>query len=63
MAADYRGIDINGNALEVTVDSGVIVSVSPIGYDASLPRHPEASHSIRGIHQPLGAVPCVTPSV
>lgn len=38
MATYYRGIDINGNALEVTVDSGVIVSVSPIGYDASLPR-------------------------
>ena len=24
---------------------------------------PEASHTIRGVHQPLRAVPCVTPSV
>lgn len=34
----YRGIDIDGNALEVTVRSGVISEVVPIGYNAKLPR-------------------------
>ena len=34
----FRGIDINGSALEVKVNAGVIKEVSPIEYSHDLPR-------------------------
>ena len=37
MTALYRGVDLNGQALEVEVNAGVISSVSPIGKTPGLP--------------------------
>ena len=34
----FRGVDINGNALEVKIGAGVIKEVSPIEYSDDLPR-------------------------